>query len=103
VTAVAEATIEQRVQAGATWLDERRPGWWRRTDLATLQMHKPCLCVLGQEYGSFYSAPIPDDDTVALGFDARGIGPEEHVADFAALNAAWTGLIERRRAEAGAA
>jgi hypothetical protein len=103
VTAVAEATIEQRVEAGAAWLDEHRPGWWKRTDLTTLHMELPCFCVLGQEYGSFYTAPIPDDDTVTLGFDAWGIGPSEQIADFAALNTAWATLIELRRAEAGEA
>lgn len=43
-------TIEERVQAGAAWLDERYPGWFQVIDLGTLDISRCDLCVLGQVY-----------------------------------------------------
>jgi hypothetical protein len=103
-TAVAEATIEQRVEAGAAWLDERRPGWWKRTDLDALDIDDCTRCVLAQEWGDYFKAPIALDDAIARGFDSEySAGTEEYALDVKELGAAWIDLIERRRAEAGAA
>src|SRR5688572_17976392 len=96
--AVAEATIERRVEAGATWLDERKPGWWRDIDTDALDMADPCRCVLAYTDGDYYQAPITNEQAYTLGFDAADDGEE-----FDALRAAWIVAIERRRAEAGAA
>ncbi len=102
--AVAETTIEQRVEAGAAWLDQHRPDWWREVDTDTLDIDDCHRCPLGQLWGCYFRVPIALDDAVAYGFDSDyADGTPEYQADVAALNAAWTALIERRRAEAGAA
>lgn len=41
-------TIEQRVAAGAAWLDRTRPGWVDEVDLDRLEMTECKSCVLGQ-------------------------------------------------------
>lgn len=100
MTAVAEATIGHRVEAGAAWLDEHRPGWWQRTDVDMLAMHSRCRCVLGQEFGDYYMVPLMLDESVTLGFDCKHIDGEPAKTEFDALTEAWRTLIETRRAEA---
>lgn len=41
---------QERVAAGAAWLDEHKPGWERTLDLATLDLADGCHCVLGQAF-----------------------------------------------------
>ena len=46
-------TIAERVAAGAAFLDEHDPGWWRADvdraiDLRVFEMAEPEHCVLGQ-------------------------------------------------------
>lgn len=94
----AAPTIRARVAAGAAWLDKNRPGWDSRVDLDALCMPDPCYCILGQEFGDYYDAPISLDDGVAFGFDAEGAADE--MAEFSALSTEWARLIEARRAEA---
>jgi len=98
-------TIDERVAAGAKWLDEHRPGWWQRIDLDTLNLGDPCQCVLGQLYGHFVYAPDEiwtNNLSFAGGFNAevglRG-DYDETVTEFAALTAAWRTLIQARRDE----
>ena len=43
-------TDQQRVQAGAEWLDEEWPGWETMVDQSTLRLSDICNCVLGQLY-----------------------------------------------------
>lgn len=96
-----DSTIVDRVAAGAAWLDQNRPGWADRIDLDRLHMRNACRCILGQEYGSYYKAPITMDQAVNLGFDAQGAAQGwAEDDDFAALDDAWTALIEARRADA---
>lgn len=100
------ASIEERVTAGAAWLDEHRPGWWQRIDLETLDLGDPCKCVLGQEYGDFGVAPAEvagaSEPAVAFGFDVHSswfgrVRTEADVeAECAALTAEWRWLIEQR-------
>lgn len=90
------ASIEERVATGSAWLDEHRPGWWRRIDLDTLDIVDECGCVLGQEYGSYVNAPdeIWERGLIAGGgFDAAVIG------EYAALTDGWRRLIEQRRTD----
>lgn len=47
------STIAERVAAGAAFLDEHDPGWWkpdveRSIDLGTLALSEPADCILGQ-------------------------------------------------------
>jgi len=50
-------TIEERVEAGAAWLDANRPGWVDRINLRTLDLGEDCGCVLGQVYGDWLDRP----------------------------------------------
>ncbi len=56
------ATIAQRVAAGAALLDEKRPGWWRRIDLDTLDIPEPTL------EGTIFLLPIEWISTPSLSF-----------------------------------
>lgn len=40
--------LVRRVTAGASWLDERFPGWERKIDLAVLDLGSIEFCMLGQ-------------------------------------------------------
>lgn len=96
------ATIEERIAAGAAWLDANRPGWVDRIDLDTLRLDNPCRCILGQEYGDFYTAPyeirgVLGEMATQLGFDAK---LTDDGADYAELTEAWQRLILARRAGA---
>jgi len=104
-------TIQARVQAGAAWLDENRPGWIDRIDLATLDLGDPCRCVLGQEYGDWDEAPdalTEQPESSDLGFDRDSFGyspswPENRRRSavlYVELTAAWRDYITARRAAA---
>jgi hypothetical protein len=103
-------TIDDRVAAGAAWLDANRPGWWQRINLATLDLGDPCRCVLGQDFGGFGKGVSAVGGDLArwmktcanLGFyssrDAAGTYvPTEIEREYAALTAAWRTLITARR------
>lgn len=92
------SSIEERVAAGARWLDEHRPGWVDRIDLETLDLGDPCRCVLGQEYGNYTFAldEILDDVSPA----SRGFNAWATTGEYPALTDAWRRLIEQRRAVA---
>lgn len=98
-------TIDERVAAGAAWLDEHRPGWWQRINLDTLDLGDPCKCVLGQEYGQFGNAPDEMWDhgsnahrrDRAMGFNAEAVDFGRGDDEFDALTAAWRTLITARR------
>jgi hypothetical protein len=101
------ATIAERVEKGAAWLDEHRPGWVDRIDLETLDLGDPCRCVLGQQFE-------PQSDSDQCGFEVGmrllttpGNDPVIPLVEqgfyatsddnYADLTAAWRELIERRR------
>lgn len=98
---MSDLSIEQRVAAGATWLDLNAPGWLAQIDLSSLDIEEPCNCVLGQVYGHYFSAPASAryadaGEGYSYLADDRGFnGPEE---DMPALNSAWSVLIGDRRA-----
>jgi hypothetical protein len=52
---LSELDLMPRVERGAAWLDRHRPGWEQRINLDTLRLENCALCVLGQEFGSFYA------------------------------------------------
>jgi hypothetical protein len=103
---MADLTVAQRVEAGAAWLDEHKPGWWQTIDLDTLDIRSDCNCVLGQTYGNYCDAPLGSryHRNKYLG-DVRGFNSDEsthsdddaELADYAALTAAWRALVEERR------
>jgi hypothetical protein len=112
-------SVDDRVAAGAAWLDANRPSWWQRINLDTLDLGDDCNCILGQEHGDFtdgLDVVTPDDDGWAkrcadLGLfsaaDIRALGPGElddsvhrgELVDgeYRRLTAAWRTLIQARR------
>ena len=51
-----ELTVEQlwpRVEKGVALLHEKRPGWYRRVDVGTLDLRSCPYCVLGQLGGGY--------------------------------------------------
>lgn len=115
-------TIEQRVAAGAEWLDANVPGWLDLINLAHLRLDDACRCILGQTFGDYDKAPLAgpehpgidayDAAAWPLGFQSRVIAltPAELATatanrmaaetEYAALGVEWRRLILARR-EAG--
>lgn len=103
---MSELTIEQRVAAGAEWLDANAPGWEAQIDLSSLDIEEPCNCVLGQVYGHYFRSPqwarhsdVYVDGDYLYTADQRGFNGSEE--DMPALNRAWFDLILDRRAGRG--
>lgn len=93
------STIAERVAAGATFLDEREPGWWRRIDVDRLSISDSCNCILGQLAGGFGDGMDQYDvwsaggiADVDMGF-YWGIVPD----DIDDLTFEWRRLITERR------
>lgn len=49
-------SMAKKVKAGAELLDERRPGWAKEINLATLNLEECDECIQGQLYGEFQNA-----------------------------------------------
>lgn len=116
--------ITERVAAGAAFLDEHDPEWWREIDLGALDLADSRLCVLGQRcpletLAGWNSVPVSeltkDDDTqryYAFGYAlmsaagdprpllewARERGFTSTLGQWAALTAEWKRVITERRA-----
>ena len=43
-------TMRERIEAGAAWLDKRKPLWRSRIDRVTLDLEYGAHCVLGQTF-----------------------------------------------------
>jgi hypothetical protein len=43
-----EEAITERVEKGAAWLDQHKPEWYLKIDVAALNLADSCRCVLGQ-------------------------------------------------------
>lgn len=91
-------TVEQRVAAGAAWLDTNRPGWSELVDPATLNINDGCLCVLGQVYGHYFQSPNDarwaDKERDQYLADVYGFNGDPR--EMQALNAAWRTLLAAR-------
>lgn len=94
------STIEQRVQAGAAWLDENQPGWESKIDLDFLDQSYCYECVLGQVFGDYWDSPLVQNATsstrlCALGFASKAFSTS---LGYKKLTQAWKDLISSRRA-----
>lgn len=99
--------IVRRVEAGAAWLDENKPGWVDQIDLDRLDMYERPDCILGQLYGNFNNVaqyfgdepteerPLSHDAAVSFGFFAANL--ERCEEEYAILQSAWKRLITTRR------
>jgi len=102
------ADIAERVERGAALLDGQHPGWYRRIDLARLDLKDGCNCVVGQlgqvsrDDGERYLeevAALGISDVkgeVAHGFEAEW--PARIRDDYEPLTQAWRELITARLA-----
>lgn len=94
--------IQSRVRAGATWLDQHRPGWVGSIDLITLDVADPECCVLGQVCGYWPSELNSNPVAEELGFFVDRLDGgyvrlyTEVETGYAALTTAWRDLIEGR-------
>lgn len=106
------ANIASRVKAGAEFLDEEVPGWYKRVDTDLLDLSSPVACILGQTFQQFvgtafnggqfhdgYQAGLKrlnldDEDATRLGFDGR---PDDAIKDeYDRLGVFWKRAIGRR-------
>lgn len=125
MTTISTTEYDERVAAGAAFLDEHWPGWDYQIDIEMFDLCDPCECVLGQVYGGFYEAchklGLDDarpnngqraDEAHALGFFENARDDETFVSVYdpgyrdalekresrwSELERAWVRLIEERR------
>lgn len=99
---LARVDLEQRVDAGAAWLDVKYPGWFLKVKTKSLDLEDGCQCVFGQLFRNFNAIEDylrvmePDVDLVA-----RGLNLPEHDrtdANWQALTNCWRRAINTRRA-----
>lgn len=96
---MSELTVEERVAAGAAWLDDRLPHWPLLVDLNRLDLSDSCACILGQTFGDYGRAPIigkgsmsREEYATELGFQAGS-----DWRDYDDLGVEWKRLILARR------
>jgi len=93
-------SVQERVEAGASFLDEVHPGWDKEINLAELNMKSSTRCILGQVYGLYnkgmYTLRITTPVSRDLGFSAF---PGTSSA-YRLVTAEWKKLIKKRRAKA---
>jgi hypothetical protein len=100
----------ERVQRGATYLDNIDPEWYRRVDAETLALGDGRHCILGQLHGEFRlglgrsqlltmsSAPRASLSPVAHGFKCvEGVPEPWQDRDYELLNDAWRDAVRRRQ------
>lgn len=88
----------ERVQAGATWLDDKVPGWHNMIDIRTLDVEDADNCILGQLDFWYYvdgMATISWKSAVSRGFGTEFRGGGD-VVSYGELHTEWVKLIERR-------
>jgi hypothetical protein len=107
--------IKERIEKGASVLDEKIPTWIDKQDLLWLNLMSPCMCVLGQaeeigEYWETLSKLFPgktEEELNTLAYEhgfniqlptCRDLSEKEY-QDYTDLTNAWKIFIaERRRA-----
>lgn len=117
------STIAERVAAGAAFLDEHDPEWWRADveraiDLDKLKLSSPQKCILGQrcplEARSLGNSPFEafarqlsgldryhaiGNWATAFGFESSlGLDGEIPEGEYGNLTAEWVRVITARRA-----
>ena len=90
---------EDRIERGASILDEVNPGWELEIDPATLDLQNACNCVLGQLYETFYRGldhtGLIIDSSIDCGFYLRVYGPD--LSDsYRTLTNEWITFIKKR-------
>lgn len=99
------AELEDRVEAGAEYLDKHFPGWEDRINVATLSLINCQQCVLGQLTGHYAEALAALPDVKNLLGDDEDDWARDHAFsiedaqgyDWNDMTVAWKELIARRR------
>lgn len=95
------ATLDERVEAGMDFLDERRPGWMPRIDLDRLNISSSLDCVLGQLGGNYYEVldafGLNSVDSYGFGFSGHRLS-EGYECECYSLTLAWRQAITARMA-----
>lgn len=88
------STVTERVERGATLLDEHMPGWEGRIDLERLNLASACDCVVGQLLGSYRYVYVDlyIKSGTTYGFESTPPG------NYSGLTRAWRKLIRARLA-----
>lgn len=109
---ITEEAVRDRVQRGASYLDEVDPGWHRRVNADVLELEDGQHCVLGQLHGEFRlglgrsrvltlsSAPRASLSPVAYGFKCvEGVSEKWKDRDYELLTKAWREAVRVRTIE----
>jgi hypothetical protein len=99
-------TPQERVQAGALYLDCEFDRWQKLINLNRLDMHGRSACILGQVYGDYNKAieelGLSDEECVDYGFiNIRDSKCDGFADDIVNLEDAWTEYIIQWRKENG--
>lgn len=93
--------LREVVEAGAAFLDRKRPGWDREIDLTKLEMNSTNNCVVSQLFGEYLEgcekllgSQIDISRRQAYGFTLPYAADSD---DWAQLDREWTRLIASRR------
>lgn len=102
--------VRERVERGATYLDDVDPAWYRRVDAETLELEDGRHCILGQLHGEFRlglgrshiitmsSAPRASLSPVSYGFKCvEGVPEPWQARDYDLLNEAWKEAVRVRQ------
>lgn len=107
---------EEKVKAGAAWLDQVAPGWHNKADINKLDLGYSSACTLGQTLGALASKNLCTDSkfSVPRGFlvqsyirsEKTWFGKTRHIymtdgdlkTEYRKLSSAWIQEILRRRA-----
>ena len=93
-------TMQDRVQAGARYLDTEHPGWEHGINLDKLHIANDCGCVIGQMTGSYNKyvegVGMPDQVARDLGFfETRGVTQGDR---YDRITEVWVAEIAARQA-----
>lgn len=98
ITTDTTESYRARVNRGAAWLDERRPGWHTNIKASRINVDSSRDCVIAQAVGKDFGLALLELDAkhrmwslASFGFAARGGD------DTAALNREWAELVLRRQ------
>lgn len=69
--------LRKDVEAGAFYLDENHPGWFKKINLDTLDLSNQCNCVLGQLHGDYDDGLIEEKIAASRNWSP---GPAHRVA-----------------------
>jgi hypothetical protein len=98
-------TVAERVARGAAWLDEVKPGWRGRVDVAELDMTLTTDCVLGQVFATetarygywgglrMLTASQPHEFSDILARQHGFLGHSDSDAEYDELRAEWARVI----------